>query len=158
MENLTWQKWIMLAKNGKEFVLFFGGPHLFKDGRQWEPIFSDSRIYSLLIIIVVLCLFSPLKMWSWRKLVKMGNVPWSPQNNEWTLGITITPGMLTNIPPNKCGTINLKQLLHSALLPPLVWCFFWGFQRDGVVHTKPSDTCWQLLRALCCVFEKIMCK
>jgi hypothetical protein len=78
---------------------------------------------------VVLCLFSPLKMWSWRKLVKMGNVPWSPQNNEWTLGITITPGMLTNIPPNKCGTINLKLLLHSALLPPLVWCCFLGLPK-----------------------------
>lgn len=112
MENLTWQKWIMLAKNGKEFVLFFGGPHLFKDGRQWEPIFSESRIYSLLIIIVVLCLFSLLKMWSWRKLVKMGNVPWSPQNNEWTLGITVTPGMLTNIPPNKCGTINWNYYIQ----------------------------------------------
>jgi hypothetical protein len=25
MGNLTWQKWIMLAKTGREFVLFFWG-------------------------------------------------------------------------------------------------------------------------------------
>jgi hypothetical protein len=45
----------MLAKTGREFVLFcfvFGGPHLFKMADNGSPYFQRSRIDSLLIIIV----------------------------------------------------------------------------------------------------------
>jgi hypothetical protein len=62
-----------------------------------------------------------------------------------------------NIPPNKCGTINLK-LLHSALLPPLVWCCFLGLPKRWCCTHKTIRHLLTINESLVLCLEKIRCE